>query len=237
MRATLACLIAIVGVMLLATPTTAEPAESSTTADPVPAACFPTCRVGYVCSPAGTCVSECNPMCGDSETCSRGSCIAASSPLATETEKPVTISVRAGGLYQYWKISGTESGTGTPVAVGYTGVVGGVEIGVERLHLLAIPGFAAVFGTRSQVELGVDMGVRFAKRLSSGRAGVNALFTPMLFPGVSSNGQGFYWGGRVEVFYELRRLALFAGIGYGHIATFSPDTTVNWYELGASYRL
>lgn len=31
--------------------------------------CFPECRAGTVCSPSGTCVSACNPVCGATETC------------------------------------------------------------------------------------------------------------------------------------------------------------------------
>lgn len=42
-------------------------------AQPAPAeaapSCFPSCREGYVCSAAGSCVSRCNPPCAASETC------------------------------------------------------------------------------------------------------------------------------------------------------------------------
>lgn len=94
-----------------------------------------------------------------------------------------------------------------------------------------------VFGEESQLEIGVDIGVRFARQLTSGRVGVDLLFTPMLFPGVASKGQGFYWGGRVDGFFERGRFRVILGVGYGHIATFAPDATVNVFELGLAFAL
>jgi hypothetical protein len=38
-------------------------------------ACFPACRAGFLCSPEGKCVSECNPRCADGESCKAGACI------------------------------------------------------------------------------------------------------------------------------------------------------------------
>lgn len=36
--------------------------------------CFPECREGFVCSPQGQCVSECNPVCDSGQRCMAGEC-------------------------------------------------------------------------------------------------------------------------------------------------------------------
>jgi hypothetical protein len=187
-------------------------------------------------------------VCRDDEQCSAGACLA--KPANHETQlgdvtrsggfdhdnAGPTIAARASGIYQYWKISGMTQEE--DVSVGYAGVAGGIEIAVERLHALVIPRLAVVASSGdTQVELGIDFGARFSRPVSNGRLGVDALITPMLFPGVSPNGQGFYYGGRAEVFFESGRLHVLAGFGYGHIAIFEPDARVYWYELGISLRL
>jgi hypothetical protein len=217
-------------------------------ADPATAsACFPACRDGYVCAPSGTCVSTCNPICSDDEQCSGGACIAkAAVPTpglvvappghAREADSGArpTIAVRTTGIIQNWRFHAMGQG----FSVAHSGVSVAAEVALERLHLIAVPRLAIVFGNgNSQTEIGVDLGIRFAKRLERDRVGIDAVFTPMLFPGVAGYGQGFYYGGRGDLFYELGRYHLLAGVGYGHIATFDPDVSVLWYELGFSTRL
>lgn len=43
-------------------------------ADGSSSSCFPACRSGFVCTPDGRCVSECNPPCGDGEMCDAHEC-------------------------------------------------------------------------------------------------------------------------------------------------------------------
>lgn len=57
--------------------------------------CFPACRRGYLCH-AGACVSECNPPCGDGETCEARECrLRTSATTTTSSEAPVPDRVRS----------------------------------------------------------------------------------------------------------------------------------------------
>jgi len=156
---------------------------------------------------------------------------------APQRDPFVQIAIRTSGVYQYWKISGKALGTFTGSNSSVGGIAGGVELAIERYHLVLTPRVAVVFGEESQIEIGADVGSRFARQLSSGRLGIDLLFTPMLFPGVASEGQGFYYGGRADVFFERGRFRVVVGVGYGHIATFKPDATVNTFELGLAFAL
>ena len=67
----------------------------STVAGPAPAAaqeasCFPACREGFVCSPAGECVSICNPPCGDDEVCTPEATCEPEGGTAESTPPPQT---------------------------------------------------------------------------------------------------------------------------------------------------
>ncbi len=230
--------------LLAATAAAAPEPLLETSSDQAAGTCFPTCRDGYVCSPQNTCVSACNPLCTAGETCAGdGTCVAeAARPVTTaapveERDPLIRIAPRVGGVYQYWKLSSKALGGGAPSNAGVGGIAGGIELAIERWHLVTVPRVVAVFGSDSQVELGIDLGVRFARRLGSGRVGIDGLFTPMLFPGVASEGAGFYWGGRGDLFFERGALRVIVGVGYGHIATFTPDGTVSSFELGIAYSL
>jgi hypothetical protein len=61
--------------------------EAGSSADPQERQCRPTCRTGYECVD-GTCVSVCNPPCGDDETCTpERECLTPSDIAARAAEK------------------------------------------------------------------------------------------------------------------------------------------------------
>lgn len=50
--------------------------------------CFPACRPGFLCSPQGTCVSECNPPCAGGETCTSGGHCKSNSSAGSSSDTP-----------------------------------------------------------------------------------------------------------------------------------------------------
>jgi hypothetical protein len=84
----------------------------SATATPAPtpvAACLPDCRSGYVCR-EGECVSACNPMCGENETCNaKRECV----PKTSESESFPYDKTRF-GIGGALGMSATPDGNGTP---------------------------------------------------------------------------------------------------------------------------
>jgi len=103
--------------------TTLVTVTPQSTAAPVStvAACLPDCRAGYVCR-EGECVSACNPMCGENETCNaKRECVPKTEANESYPYDKTRFSI--GGSFG---MSATPDGNGTP----FGGVVGvGIPLG------------------------------------------------------------------------------------------------------------
>ncbi len=77
-------IVVMVMVMALALP---RVARAQPEAQPAPTdVCTPACRSGYLCH-QGTCISACNPVCGDTEVCTNaGQCVSKCNPLCGANE-------------------------------------------------------------------------------------------------------------------------------------------------------
>jgi hypothetical protein len=205
--------LAFVGMSVLAS------APASASADTA-SACFPACRNGFVCSPEGKCLSECNPPCSGGETCAAGECVAkkkkpAEAAAEDKTAKPESangepIPERSFelGLGLGYQHVGSFDYFAPALAFRYV-----LALGLEP-HLLFGVRAGAALGKSTIGELGLDLGYRH--RLGAADAPVRGGFfitlRPELWPGASGSSgtsrTAFVGGGSLGPFIELERIVL-----------------------------
>jgi hypothetical protein len=142
------------------------------------AECFPKCRAGYVCSPEGKCVSECNPPCDGGLACRAGACVAEGEAPPAPAETKLVEVAWTGGV-------GAHVSTASAPFV-HTSL--SVAVGGEHAFLAGFQGglgfFSSFIGTSTIPELGLNVGYRgyFTNR-GDIRAGMFAVAQPQLWLG------------------------------------------------------
>jgi hypothetical protein len=194
------------------------------------AACFPACRSGFVCDPAGRCVSACNPPCDAGERCEAGECRAKVAEVAVSTAaevaRPPHFAIVGGPLFQ---VIGNAAGLSTiaSAATGGFDVAFHYEAG-DKSRFFVGPRFQLLFYPSPTPEVGVDLGYR--GRFGSGkfRIGPVVWLEPLLWIQHVSLP---YLGARAGVAGESGALFFDATVG-GGVAL---DTTEPSVQVGPSF--
>ncbi len=176
-------------------------------------ACFPKCRTGYVCSPQGQCVSECNPPCGSGETCRLGECVGAESPAApVETKKLEMVWALGVGAH-------VTTATAPVVLTSFSAAFGG-----DHAFLAGVQGGVAFFsdfvGTSTIGEVGLNLGYRGMLTRSAVRVGVLAVFQPQIWTGSSPL---FGLGGAVGGVLTYGQLVVEVPLSVAYVAVLGDD--------------
>ena len=169
-------------------------------------ACFPKCRSGYLCSPEGKCVSECNPPCAGSEVCRAGECIAQSQAPTVAKDPELVLAVGVGAHV------GTQ--TAPVVLTSFSAAFGG-----QHALLVGVQGGVAFFdsfiGTSTLGEVGLNLGYRGMFTTSDVGIGFLAVFQPQLWTGSNPL---FGLGGAIGPVLTYKRLVVEVPLSVEYVA-------------------
>lgn len=141
--------------------------------------CFPTCRSGYVCTPEGKCVSECNPPCDNGTMCKAGACVTptSSADAAAPVETKKLEMVWAGGLGVH-----VSTVTAPVILTSFSMAYGG-----DHAFIAGIQGGVAFFSTfvggATIGEVGLNVGYRGIFTKGDVGVGMLAVVQPQVWVG------------------------------------------------------
>lgn len=203
------------------------------TALPAFADCFPECRAGYVCSPAGECVSACNPPCSETEQCdaTARTCVTRETQASSSSDSDILAEVTA--VYQ----GATHEEDDGSVGQGGFGVSVSAELYPGWKTLFVRPRLVLiVVEDDAQPELSVDVGYRFDWITQFGRAGVRVALVPSLWiQPTSDDAVGFYIGGQAAPFARFGRFQLSLPVEVGLQTIFDQDVVYLTGGVGVGY--
>ena len=195
-----------------------------------PAACFPSCRSGFVCSSEAKCVSLCNPPCGNGESCSNGECHAKAE--ATSSAEPIVDRKFELGLGVGYQRIGAGDFFAPALAFRFVLPLGLVP------HLVFGARVGAGLGPSVVGQFGLDLGYRH--RIGAENAPVRGGFFVTLRPEIWPNVDAFtsgrnaaVAGGSLGGFIELERVIFSLPLAAGYGKVLGHGTTFGYFSVSA----
>ncbi|AKU98965.1 hypothetical protein AKJ09_05629 [Labilithrix luteola] len=137
-------------------------------ADGSSSTCFPACRSGFVCTPDGRCVSECNPPCADGEICEAHECRARNRSSSRSGAAPTEIRSSSRSALSTGQDAATDADDGSEPAKAVDGAFGMHTGPVVFIANASTPGLAFDFRYKTRGDHAFVAGARAAVGFADG---------------------------------------------------------------------